>query len=844
MRKVLLCVCLLCAVTGIYSYDINISVIDKDIDIPLEGVKLTLIKTGNSVSTDSNGSARITIGDDQGQIVVVAFLNGYETKRFVLKKAAEVQIVSMSIQGVLEGQGLVVERKALQIKDEKSGVSTMVDKQEIKQTTKGPLEDIMTTIKTLPGVSYAGKFSSRPSVRGGHPSEVSALLDGFLIRMPYHWGGAFSIFNPNIIESVKFSNGVFSARYGVAMSGLIEVNSTTPDQGVRFDGILSTTTAEAFLQLPLWKNSGLFVGGRVTYLDPVLLIAESAVTSTGTAIQTAPYIRDASFKWFWKPHERVEWYINSFFGSDGVALKNKDIGVDDTKTIVSDFNFGYYKYNTFVVTGVKFLPVDRLFIHILAGYEFLLNGVDGKFNENGTKNYSQEFKDQYAGFKLAMPTLPDINDSFSVKNLGSNFARYDLVHSAQTRIDFDITLHERVQFSCGAGLLYDNILHSESGKMYSIIPTQGFPLYSKITVDLSVKDNLVFNSFTFINFLFTPLPGVLEIEAGVRVDHFYMQGNDVSLNTYPVPNPRLMISYTPVRDKKYINSLTLSLGVGLFSKIPLESSIIEKKYGIDHFEVHQPKSLTAITGVEINLPLDFKIKVEGYYKYYFDRFYFNLDTTGNQTKFLVHSDGIGHAAGFDVLLQRKISRWVDGWISYSFIFAKYYNPETDNMPSKTTFRGEPTGTWYYPSYHRWHNMNIVLNIKPVTWFTISLALALASGNPKKSFETEMFPVLLEDGQTVLEMYRDKGVYTEKDGDSLRTGFSIPLDLTLRFNVYFPKSKVKMEAYVSVEDIFVMVYSDQVNAKSIDKYTGKESTGQAASFSVGIPIPSIGIKINF
>jgi len=242
--------------------------------------------------------------------------------------------------------------------------------------------------------------------------------------------------------------------------------------------------------------------------------------------------------------------------------------------------------------------------------------------------------------------------------------------------------------------------------------------------------------------------------------------------------------------------------------------------------------------------LDFKIKVEGYYKYYFDRFYFNLDTTGNQTKFLVHSDGIGHAAGFDVLLQRKISRWVDGWISYSFIFAKYYNPETDNMPSKTTFRGEPTGTWYYPSYHRWHNMNIVLNIKPVTWFTISLALALASGNPKKSFETEMFPVLLEDGQTVLEMYRDKGVYTEKDGDSLRTGFSIPLDLTLRFNVYFPKSKVKMEAYVSVEDIFVMVYSDQVNAKSIDKYTGKESTGQAASFSVGIPIPSIGIKINF
>ncbi len=832
-------------ISFVSSIEIEVVFMDKDIEIPLEGVLLSVINSNQQQISDANGIVRISIQESQAQYIAIASLIGYETRRFILKNQSDTQTILLSIQGVLQGEELVIEGRANTNTDAQSGVSTIIDREEIKQTTKGPVEDIMTTIKTLPGVSYAGKFSSRPSIRGGHPSEMSAVLDGYLIRFPYYWGGAFSVFNPNIIDSIKFSNGIFSARYGMAVSGLLEINSLTPDQGFKFDQVLSTTTAELFLQIPLWQNSGLFMGGRVTYLDPVLMLAEKAVTSTGTQIETAPYIREANLKWFWKPHQRVEWYINSFFGSDGVGLGSSESNDDLSKTITSEFLLNYYKYDFFVMSGIKLLPHDRVYIHILAGYELLLDGYNASFTENGTKKYSNEFIDRYSEFQLINPLLPAIGTTYSVNNLKTSYTSYNIAHSFQHRIDVDISCNDYLLFSLGGGLLYDYINHVENGKVFTIIPTGSLPLYKRVSVDLSVNQNQVFNTFTYLNFKFNIIPSVLELETGIRIDHFYMQGIGVTLNTYPVANPRLMLSFTPVKNLEYLESIVLSLGVGLFSKIPIESSIIEERFGISDFDVQQPKTLTALTGIEINLPLDFKIKLEGYYKFYFHRFYFNtVVNSDNQTEFKVHSDGVGHAGGFDILIQRKVSRWIDGWLSYSFIFAKYFNPSTDNENDPRTFRGEPTGSWYYPSFHRWHNLNLVLNIKPVNWFTISFSMSFASGNPRNKLSSEMFPALLSDGSTVLEMYRTISKYHEIDGDSIRNGFSIPIDLAFRFHFYFPFTKIKFEAYIAAEDIIVMTYSANLNPPSIDKYTGREVTGQSASFNIGFPIPSIGIKVNF
>jgi len=74
------------------------------------------------------------------------------------------------------------------------------------------------------------------------------------------------------------------------------------------------------------------------------------------------------------------------------------------------------------------------------------------------------------------------------------------------------------------------------------------------------------------------LPEKLKIETGLRVEHQWLFiESDYSLTTYPVFGPRLNIIYTPLRNLKYLDSLTLSLGVALSGKIPLQYMTINKK---------------------------------------------------------------------------------------------------------------------------------------------------------------------------------------------------------------------------------------------------------------------------
>ena len=124
--------------------------------------------------------------------------------------------------------------------------------------------------------------------------------------------------------------------------------------------------------------------------------------------------------------------------------------------------------------------------------------------------------------------------------------------------------------------------------------------------------------------------------------------------------------------------------------------------GIKDFDIPMPKVVTNVLGIEAEFPHGFKIKLEGYYKYYFNRFYANVKIAGDSddTKFYINCDGVGHAAGFDIMFQKKLSRYIDGWITYSFIYVRYLNPNTNDLEEGQTLSDEPRGRWYYPSFHR------------------------------------------------------------------------------------------------------------------------------------------------
>lgn len=813
---------------------VEVSIFDIDLDIPLEGVKVIEPKSGYIGYTDEAGV--VVVNNETGeQIILLSYLAGYESKKVVVKSGDSKIKIGMSIGLILEGKELVIEGKAPGVNDEQVGVSKVVEKNELKSTAMtGPIQDLMSTVKTLPGVSYAGKFSSNFSVRGGEPNDLTCIMDGFVVRHPWHWGGGFSIFNPNVVDTLKFSAGIFSAKYGAAMSGLMEVNTINPDDGLKFQVVLSTMSVEVLLQAPIVnKTSGIYIGGRITSNDLSFLIAKSTLDNLGLSFPRVPYIYDAYLKWYWKPIDRFMWYINGFAGNDGIKMKSETPGADTDEVINNKFEFNWENYDIFVNTGFKIYPNDRVLIHLLGGYEFFKYAIDGTFIYEGSQEYSSDFKNYYQSLTGAI--LPD---KYKINNT-SNFKEYTIEHNVQGRVDIDVNITDKILFSTGLGTTYQKNIFDSFGEFYGITIDNGVPSFEATKYDVANENKVIMSSFAYATFSFNIIAEKLKLEAGMRADHTILIGSDYTLNTYPVPGPRLNIFFTPFKRNAVFENMTFSLGGGLFSKAPSEIVAYKKSFGLKDFDIPIGKAATGVAGVEVLFPFALKVKTEGYFKYQFDRFYINMPADNdNNVNLKIHSDGYGYSTGVDISIERKMSKYADGSLSYSFNYTRMINPSTDNCTE--TMRGETLGKWFYPTYHRFHTMNFIFNARPASWITITSKFVIASGTPKKTYgDKKMFYAIDKTTGSVLELYTRETFYS----DTERSDISIPFDLKIAFNHFVPKTKIYMEYFIGAEDIFSNLYSPK-SGTTTNMFSGEDTRASEASFNVGIPLISTGFTINF
>jgi tetratricopeptide (TPR) repeat protein len=121
-------------------------------------------------------------------------------------------------------------------------------------TAPGGTADILQVFQMMPGVTRASEGSDL-YVRGGDPAEAPVLVEG--ARLPYAGvfetlhGGVFGILDPSVLQRAYFSSGGFSARYGDALSGVVDLET---------DGAPTLDRARLGLN---------FVGGGATYRSPL-----------------------------------------------------------------------------------------------------------------------------------------------------------------------------------------------------------------------------------------------------------------------------------------------------------------------------------------------------------------------------------------------------------------------------------------------------------------------------------------------------------------------------------------------------------------------------------------------
>ena len=462
-------------------------------DISASDCVLTLPRelTGRVILRDKNGTAVLALPDAVSSGAVEAFLPGYQTASVSFSVSDRAVQISLAIVDVIEGQTLVVNRASPEETEEKIGVASVMTKEEMHSTANiGIMEDCMSAVRTLLGVSYSGAWGTEPSIRGAEPREFSCLFDGMYTLFPWHWGGGISIFNPTMVKSVKLSNGIFSAKYGRASSGLLEATSIKPDcENFHLNLGIATTSADAFAQIPFGKKvGGMVLGAHLTYLEPVFALYNATGSDALDMIKRPPYVRDFFLKTHFTPKPELAVSVIGFFGSDGMTIdqtETKDLLNTNTKM---DYDF----YQALAGVNLKYLPSDTVLFRGSLSYNGMFEDLTQKKTENGTVAYNDDFVDKYGA------TFPSVTQggSYTLPNLENETQEKINNHLFAGRFDTEVQISSdtlRTQISCPVDLRlsYQWKTHNDNAKWEFYVAAQD------IFVNLyAPKGKKSFNSYT------------------------------------------------------------------------------------------------------------------------------------------------------------------------------------------------------------------------------------------------------------------------------------------------------------------------------------------------------------
>ncbi|MDR0497063.1 MAG: hypothetical protein LBH42_05570 [Treponema sp.] len=869
--------------SAIFARNIEITVEDEDLSIPLEGAVITL-RDGKRFICDEDGKVLVILPDN-GQTVLQISYPGYENRRVVIPPARTDSIekitASLRLGGIMESRELVIEARRPETSETRSGRSVTISERELARTAEiGIVEDVMNSIKLLPGVGYGGLLGAMPSIRGGDPGDLMAAFDGFYLERPYHWMGSNSIFDPKMVSSARLSHGVFSSRYGHTISGLLEVTSKSPSPTeTELDVAIGTSAAGLNLSYPMNGRGGILFMGKVTYWDTLIWTAkglsriiDNEALDSVNAIKTSPYIRSAALAANYRISQHTEWRLNGFFGSDGVGLDFSNEYDDENVKGNMEISADYNNYQGFLISGLITSPNPALAFRLTGGLGFIKTVTEDLFDNNITARYNNDF------INLLPGNIRDLYRNKEYKAPDGNVT-IDLDHTifnAQLRSDLDWELGSGFIAAFGIQELYSlwlqkqdvsiNFLEMPIDRLppsyIAMIPPHLFPIkdipHAALIRPMSFNSDLSNHGFT------TSAYGLFEYinpsrrfgaELGLRVDHMFFFGKDFQTQTMPALNPRLNIDYTLLNNRGEIDTLALTLGTGLFSSMNNLISFVEGDTGLRDFDLKFNRSWTSVIGLKLDHAQGYSFNIEGYYKRVFDRAYMTVDTTtSNEFKPSYLFDGIGNVWGFDFQLQKMESRYWDGWISYSFNWAKYFDPSSgDNGLNMNSIDGTG-GEWYYPSFHRFHNVHLVLNIKPVLWFNIALRLGFASGQeinkievgdviypyPVQVVDDNFVPILDDDGNPVIiQKYRRDSQVVGKE----RRYWALPLDAKFIFFTH-KKGRTTTEIYFAVETNLATLFTTPSGNTRFNEYTGREDTsgtGSNNAFDLFIPLVSFGFK---
>ena len=189
----------------------------------LPGVRVWLRGGADSAVTGADGRFELVPGPG-GRQVVVAFLAGFRPA----ERDVDLRGGAHDLRIVLDPAPVTETVRVVAARPPPAAPSTERLTALDVVRVPGARADVLRALQDVEGVTQADDGAGL-FVRGGNPDEVLVLLDGAVLHHPYRYetaagdGGAMGTVEPFLLDDVAFSSGGFPARYGNALSAVLDM---------------------------------------------------------------------------------------------------------------------------------------------------------------------------------------------------------------------------------------------------------------------------------------------------------------------------------------------------------------------------------------------------------------------------------------------------------------------------------------------------------------------------------------------------------------------------------------------------------------------------------------------
>lgn len=704
-------------------------IVSSSINEPILQAKISFIDNlSNKVYytvTNSNGYYQLIL--PQGKYKVKVYSEGY------LQYEAELLINKTYITYNIKLEEVKYTTEVITVEDLKkqsqSDLRTslfFVNPQNVK-ILPGSVEDVLRSLRALPGVSSPNDFTSQLVIRGSGPDQNLMIMDDVEIFNPYRLYGLVSMFNPETVSDISLITGGFPAKYGDRLSAVLDVTNKEGDR----DKVISVKTnvniASANLILqgrnPLNIPGSWIISSRRTYYDLILgPFAKKAGLITDES--AFPSFEDIQFKLAIGPFSKHKFIFNGIFSRDGVDIISGEKRKEPDSVKVDDVT-----YNNVISFGWHYIP----------NANFISKTTLSLYKNSGDNEFEGDILDPLLDREQFSPEQRDSLKAIGAL-LGFNFdSKYSFnKYSLSNRSNY-IDKNFIIEFGGGFDIIRNDLKYTllldEQFKAY----LKQFPNASALLDDFNIegKENyrangyFVFKSNIFDKFYYQP---------SIRIDYYsYLKKVYFS--------PRINFGYA-------INSLTtLRMALGIFYQSPGYEKLVD---GQSFYELSDDvgrnlkveKAYHLIFGLDRWITNQWHLKVEAYYKKFEDlitqqreiayKYIYEINDPSNKDPNYIKNpnnwtrssskvpyDSVttipvnqakGNAYGFEIMLERKYigsDTKLYGWINYSFSKSNRIRNGIEKP-----FRFDQT-----------HSINVVLNYRVLNWLEIGLRWTYATNFP-------------------------------------------------------------------------------------------------------------------